>query len=61
MLDLLRKDIIRETLEAHKAEFINTDTVANGLWKKLIASSSLMQPIATFVRHKSDTTSEDKK
>lgn len=51
-LDLLRKAVLCEMLDAYIAKFIDTDAAADRLWKKLLTSSSFMVPIATFVRLK---------
>lgn len=45
MLDLLRKEVIWETLGVHKAKFIDKDAAVEGFSKRLLACSSLMAPI----------------
>lgn len=59
-LDLLRKDVIRETPGAHIANYFDTDAAAEGLSKRMLTASSLMGPIATFVRRKTDIPMENR-
>lgn len=58
MLDLLHKEVIRESLDAHKEKLFDTNVAANRLSQRLLISKSFMAPIATFLRRKSDTTME---
>lgn len=55
MWDLKPKDVIGETLDAHIANFFDTNAAAEGLSKRLLASSPFMVPIATFMRRRTDT------
>lgn len=50
--DLLRKDVIGEAIHPHIANVSDTDAASEGLSKMLLTSSSVMPPIATFVRRK---------
>lgn len=54
MLDLLFKDVIGECFDAHIAKAVDMDEAAEGFWSRLLSSSSLMAPIATFIRQKTD-------
>lgn len=60
MLALLRKKVVRDTLNADIVNYCNTDVAANKLSKRLMTSSSFMTPITTFVRQKMDTAMESK-
>lgn len=48
MLDLLRKDVIGVQLDAHKVKFFEINAADKGVSKRLLASGSYMEPIATF-------------
>lgn len=48
MLDLIHKEIIGETLDSYIANFCDTNAAAELLSKRLLASSSFMNAIATF-------------
>lgn len=61
LLDLLRKEVIEETLDAHVTTFFDTDEAAKGLSKRLLASTFFMALIANFNRRKSNTAMQDKK
>lgn len=50
MLDLMRKEIIGEDLDAHISKFFNTDAAAGRLLKNLPTSNSFIAPVATVVR-----------
>lgn len=50
MLDLLRKYVIGESLDAHIAKFFDDDAAAKEFSKRLLAPNSFIEPIATFVR-----------
>lgn len=52
VLDLLREYVIREMSDGHVSNFIDIYAVATGFSKRLLAFSSFMAPIATFVRVK---------
>lgn len=54
MLDLLRKDELGELLYAHVTKFLVSDSVAEVLLKRLIALSSSLAVISTFI-HEKDT------
>lgn len=60
MQDLLRKDVIRDTLEDH-IKFFNNDAAADGLSKMLLTLSTILTPIAKFPGRKSCTAMEGKK
>lgn len=60
MWDQLRKDVIRETLDATTAKPFDTDTAVDRLSKKLLTSSSFMVPITTFLQRRIDTAIADK-
>lgn len=55
LLDLLRKDIIRETLKVHMAKLFGTNTAADRPSKWLLTSTMFLEPIATFLRRQTDT------
>lgn len=61
VLELLRNDTIRETLNARVTKYFNNDAAANSLSKRWLTSITFMSPIATFVKRKADTAVEDKK
>lgn len=50
MLDRLRNSVIGETLDTHIAIFFDTDAGTDRLSKELLASSSFITPMATFIR-----------
>lgn len=50
MLDLLRKEIIGETLGGHVAKLLDTDAAINRLSKELLTSSLFVALIVTFVQ-----------
>lgn len=52
MLGLLREEVIDDTQEAHIANFLNTIVAGDKLPKRVLTSSSIMAPIARFVRRK---------
>lgn len=54
MLDLLRKDVIEETMDAHIAKVLNTYAAADEISEKLLTSSSFIAPITTFVPYKTN-------
>lgn len=54
-IDLLLKDLIGDTLDAHIMNKFNAYVAAEGLSKSLLTSSSLMAPIATLVRRNAYT------
>lgn len=60
MLNLLRKDVIEDTLEAHIPKVFDTYAAADRLSKRLLTSIKFMAPIVT-VRRKKDTTIEQQK
>lgn len=60
MLDIFRKDATRDTLDDYKAKFLDTDAASERLLKKLLMSSSIMAPLVTFVRRKTDYTIADR-
>lgn len=61
MMDLLRRDVIGDTLDAHVARFFEKDEAAEGLWKRMFTSTSFMGRIENFAGHRMDTATEDKK
>lgn len=60
LLDLLPKDVIGDTLEAHIAKFLDTDEFTDRVQKKLLTSSSFMASIATYVHRKTNTAIADR-
>lgn len=54
VLDLLLKDVIEGTLDAHKVKLLDMNADADRLLKNLLTKSSLMAPILTFVQRKPD-------
>lgn len=59
MLDLLRKGVIWEMIDAHIIVF-NTDGDAEGLSKRLLVPNLFMTPVATFWHEKYIAISEKK-
>lgn len=55
LLDPLRRVVPGETLHTHIERFFDTDVACNWILKKLLTSSSLMTPIPTLVRRKTDS------
>lgn len=60
MLDLLRKYVFGETVDAHIKKLFDTDAAAEGMLKSFPSPSSFMAPIETFVGCKMDTTMEER-
>lgn len=60
MSDLLRTDVIRETLDARIAKYLDTNAAAEQVSKRLPTSSSSMVPIETFVTCRTDTAMYEK-
>lgn len=60
MLDLLCKNFISETFDAHVAKLFYTDAAADRVPKKLLTPRSFMAPTATFEQRKPDTAIENK-
>lgn len=58
MLDVLCRNVICNTIDAHIANYFNVDANADKLSKRLLNSSSFIAPITTFVRLQADTTLE---
>lgn len=50
MLDVFRKDVIGETPEAEVAKCFHTYAATDRLSKTLVALSSIMVPMSTFVQ-----------
>lgn len=61
MVDMLQRDVIGKTLDAHIAKFLCTDEVAEGVSTRLLTLPFLMAPMGTSVRRKTDTATEKKK
>lgn len=55
MLQLFRKHVIEDALDAHITKFLDTDAETERLPKRLLTSSFLMAPIVAFPRGKMDT------
>lgn len=53
-LELLHKEVIAETLEAHIWKLLNTDADPDQLSSKLLTLKSFMSPIGTFVRRRTE-------
>lgn len=49
-VDLLPKEVVEETLNAHIAKLVDNDAAANEFLKRWLASCSLLVLTATFVR-----------
>lgn len=60
MLDQLRKDVSRETLNAHTAKLLDINTDADRILMNLLTSSPFMSPMTTSVQRKTDTTVANK-
>lgn len=60
MLDLLRKYVIEITIDAHIATVFDTCAAVEGFSKKLL-TCSILAPIATFIRRKTNTAMHEKK
>lgn len=56
-----RTNINGEMLDVHITKCFETDEATGGLSKRLLPPTSFMEPIATFVRAKSDTVMKSKK
>lgn len=61
MWDLQCENIFREILGTHPSELFDTNAAANMLSKRLLTSITIMAPIATCARRKTDTAMEQKK
>lgn len=57
---LLRKEVIGDKWDAHKAKFFNKDAAADRQAKRLLTLSIFMAPIATFERIETDTAMDEK-
>lgn len=60
MLDLLSKDVIGETLDAHIMENAEQDAVAEVLAKRLLAPGWFMALVATLARRETDSAMKEK-
>lgn len=60
-MGLARMEVVADTLDAHIAQYFNTDVATDKLSKRLLTSSAFMAQIATCLRHIMDTAMEDKK
>lgn len=61
MLDLLRKGVIEETLDARKSTFFKPYEPSGCFFKRRVASASFVTPILAFSRRKSAKAMENKK
>lgn len=52
MLDLIWKEVVGKILGTHITKFFDSDEAAPGSLKRLITSSSLTAPVATYVGRK---------
>lgn len=59
-MDLLREDVIKETLDALVAILFDTGEASDWFYKKPLTSSSFMAPIVKFVQRKTDNIKADK-
>lgn len=59
MLDVLREEGIKETMDAYVVKFFDTNVAAGNLSKNLLTSSSCEALISTFLRRKTDSTIAD--
>lgn len=60
MEGLLRKNVIRDILDAHTAVFFHSDAPLDRLSQRLSTLNTFMAPMATFMRCKTDTAMEQK-
>lgn len=60
MLDLLLREVIRDTLDSHIARFFVAGAAANRPSQRFLTSSAFMVPIVTFIKRKIDITMEQK-
>lgn len=61
MLDLPRKDVIEEMIDAQLAKVFDTDAGNEGFSKRLLTSGSFIGPIMPFVWRKTYTAMEKRK
>lgn len=61
MLDLTRKDVHGGMLDAHVARFFDTDAVTEVILNRLLASSSIMETIKTFLSRKTENERDEEK
>lgn len=61
ILNLLRKEVTGERLDAYNVKYFDMYAVAEGSLKTLLDSSSFMTAIATLVTRKEDTAMDTKK
>lgn len=60
MLNLLRKDVIEKTWDAHTSKLFNIYAAAERFLNSVLPSSLFMAPISTFARLETDTEMEEK-
>lgn len=60
MLDLLRKEVICKTLNAHFAKFFNREAATYRPSRKILTLSSIMAPVVPFVRRSTDSAIADR-
>lgn len=56
VFDLIRQDVIGETLDKHISAYLDTENAADKVCDKLLSNNSFMTPIATFVKRKTNET-----
>lgn len=61
IFDLLCLEVLRETPDAHDKKLFDTDAALEELFKRWLASSSIMVPIATFIWREANTAMNEKK
>lgn len=61
MLDLIRRDVVEETLDAHISRILDPQMATEKLLKKLLTPNSIMAPFPTFVKRKTKTGMENRK
>lgn len=61
MLEMLRKEVIVKTLDAHIAKIFDTNAAAGRVSKRLLTSSSFMARVATLAQRITDTKMDAKK
>lgn len=59
-MDLLRREVIADSLEAHIAKIFDTDSAGYRLSQRLFTSNTFMASIETLLRQNIDSTVEQK-
>lgn len=61
MLRLLRKNVTGEMLDTHVTKVLDTYAATSRVLRRLLVSESSIAPVATYVLHKSDAATEERK